>query len=89
MESQLTLRVRMIPKGSNVAIFPVSTKFGDPLTAYGQICRDGKEVGAFEISDPFQAVIEDFDGKFIHLASEKYGRFKLAIREVRDIQQMK
>lgn len=87
MEKEIVLRARRIPKGSKVAVYPMSTLFGDMFTTYASSCS-GLNSAPIELSQPFQAIMEDFDGSYLYLRTDQFYCIKVDINEIRDLVKM-
>ncbi len=87
MEKEIVLKARRIPKGSRIAVYPMSTIFGDIFTTYASNCF-GLNEAPIELSQPFQATLEDFDGSFLYLRTDRFYCIKVDINEIRDIVRM-
>lgn len=87
MEKEIILRMRQIPKGSRIAVYPMSTLYGDIFTTYAIPCYqpDGMPV---ELSEPFQGILEDFDGNYVYIRTDKYYCLKVDINELKNVVKM-
>lgn len=84
MENEIVGRLWRIPKGSKIAVYPLSTIYGDMFTAIAVICF-GLEETSIELSEPFQGVLENFDGTFVYISSEKHHCLKIDVNELKDV----
>ena len=87
MEKEIVLRVRKLPKGAKIAVYPMSTAYGDIFTAYATLCY-GTEGMPIELSEPFRGVLEDFDGTYVYMRTDKYYCLKVDINELKNVVQM-
>ena len=87
MEKEIVLRVRKIPKGAKIAVYPMSSSYGDIFTAYAVSCF-GVDAMPIELSEPFQGVLEDFDGYYLYVRTDKYYCLKIDINELKNVVQM-
>ena len=87
MEKEIVLRVRRIPKGAKIAVYPMSATHGDIFTAYAVSCY-GREGMPIELSEPFQGVLEDFDGTYVYIRTDKYYCLRVDINELKNVVQM-
>ncbi len=69
MEKQIVLKARKLAKGDRIAIYPMSLEFGDLFTTYAEKCyvHDSEPI---ELSQPFKAIFEDFDGTFLYIRTD-------------------
>ncbi len=71
-------------KGSSVWIIPMSAKHGDENTALALNCTSNSS-SLIEMSEPFQAYIEDYDGQYLRLRSDRYYCLKMDVRGLKDL----
>lgn len=83
-EKLMGSRLSSIFKGSTVWVIPFSVKHGDKITAMAMNCNS-YTTSLMEVSEPFQAYIEDYDGHFLKLRSDHYYCLKIDINEIKDL----
>lgn len=83
-ESELRAKIAKINKGTKIAVVPVSTEFGDEITAIGLPCAP-YERATIELPEPFYASLEEFDGDTLWLRTKSYYCIKVAIADIRDV----
>ncbi len=71
-------------KGSSVWIVPLSVKQGDENTAQALNCTSNSS-SLIEMTEPFQAYIEDYDGRYLRLRSDRFYCLKMDIRGIKDL----
>lgn len=79
------LKILKLRKGQSVAVFPLSVKYGDTHTAYGMRCHISVDSAPIELSEPFQATFEDYDGASIFLRTENYYCIQVMVADLKDI----
>ena len=62
----------------------MSTTYGDIFTAYAVSCY-GSEGMPIELSEPFQGVLEDFDGTYVYIRTDKYYCLRVDINELKNV----
>ncbi len=87
MEKEIVLKARRIPKSSRVAVYPMSTIYGDLFTTYASSCYGFNEAPV-ELSQPFQATLENFYGSYLYLRTNQFYCVKVGINKIRDIVRM-
>lgn len=83
-EDPLFEKISRIKKGRKFFVIPLSTNYGDEITAMGVPCS-GINRAAIELPDPFHAELEDFDGDNIMIKTESYHCLKIALVDIRDV----
>lgn len=83
-ELHLRRKLAYINKGQKVVVFPQSMKYGDDSTAIGVPCST-HESNPFELYDPFEAFLEDFDGEILKLRTNSLYCLKVALIDLSDI----
>ncbi len=86
-ESQLREKIASIKKGAKVAIIPMSVSYGDHINAMGMPCGDGVRSG-IELTEPFQAKLENFDGENLWLRTRSYYCLKVSISDLKDVMEL-
>ena len=71
-------------KGSSVWIIPMNVKHGDEKTALALNCTSNSST-LIEMPEPFQAYIEDYDGQYLRLRSDRYYCLKMDVRWLKDL----
>ncbi len=80
----LVTRLEGVCKGTKVHIVPLSTAYGDEVTAMG-MSLTGFGESIVMLSEPFVAHFEDFDGETLLLRSDFCYRLKLSIYDVKNL----
>ena len=83
-EDELRKKISGIRLGARVAVIPLSTAYGDDINAVGVPCADGQR-SSIEITEPFYARLENFDGENLWLRTRSYYCLKVNISDVKDI----
>ena len=84
MDDRLERIVRGLIPGQKIAIYPLSTRYGDILTAYGERCETF-DLSPVSLDEPFQAEFLNFDGATITVRTDKYPCLKINISDLEDI----
>ena len=84
MDDRLERMVRKLTPGQRIAVHPLSTRYGDILTAYGERCETF-DLSPVSLDEPFQAEFLNFDGTAITVRTEKYPCLKINISDLEDI----
>ena len=84
MDDRLERIVRGLIPGQKIAVYPLSTRYGDILTAYGERCETF-DLSPVSLDEPFQAEFLNFDGSTITVRTEKYPCLKINISDLEDI----
>lgn len=77
-------RVAGIVRGVRVAVLPLSLLYGDEITAVGITCT-GSDRELHELSEPFEAVLQDFDGETLTLMTKVHGCIQVSIGDLKDV----
>ena len=83
MDDRLERIVRGLIPGQKIAIYPLSTRYGDILTAYGERCETF-DLSPVSLEEPFQAEFLTFDGATITVGTDKYPCLKINISDLED-----
>lgn len=83
-EKAISRKLSRLFKGSAVWITPLSSKYGDDITAMAINCVS-YSTSLIEINEPFRAHIEDYDGQFLRVRSDNYYCLKIDIGDLKDI----
>ena len=84
-------RVRGLKKGEKIAIYPLSTRYSDPITAYARKCSPQFGGGGetdypmIEMPEPFQAYFEDYDGTEITFRTDNEWCLKMSVADLKDV----
>ena len=84
MDDRLERIVRGLIPGQKIAIYPLSTRYSDILTAYGERCET-LDLSPVSLDEPFQAEFLNFDGATITVRTDKYPCLKINISDLEDI----
>jgi hypothetical protein len=84
MDDRLERIVRGFIPGQKIAVYPLSTRYGDILTAYGERCNTF-EPSQVSLDEPFQAEFLNFDGSTITVRTEKYPCLRINISDLENI----
>ena len=84
MDDRLERIVRGLIPGQKIAVYPLSTRYGDILTAYGERCETFDLSPVF-LDEPFQAEFLNFDGATITVRTDRYPCLKINISDLEDI----
>ncbi|MCL5881465.1 MAG: hypothetical protein M1592_02645 [Candidatus Thermoplasmatota archaeon] len=84
MDDRLERIVRGLIPGQKIAIYPLSTRYGDILTAYGERCETF-DLSPVSLEEPFQAEFLTFDGATITVRTDKYPCLRINISDLENI----
>ena len=84
MDDRLERIVRGLIPGQKIAIYPLSTRYGDVLTAYGERCETF-DLSPVSLEEPFQAEFLTFDGATITVRTDKYPCLRINISDLENI----
>ena len=84
MDGRLERIVRGLIPGQKIAVYPLSTRYGDILTAYGERCETF-DLSPVSLEEPFQAEFLNFDGATITVRTAKYPCLKINISDLENI----
>ena len=84
MDDRLERIVRKLTPGQRIAVHPLSTRYGDILTAFGERCETF-DLSPVSLEEPFQAEFLNFDGATITVRTDKYPCLKINISDREDI----
>lgn len=77
-------KISSMIKGEMIRIIPFSAKFGDESTAIAFPCTDGCG-GPFEIHEPFEGYLEEFDGHCLKIRTDNHYCLKLDVAVLKDV----
>ena len=84
MDDRLERIVRKLTPGQRIAVHPLSTRYGDILTAYGERCETF-DLSPVSLDEPFQAEFLNFDGATITVRTDKYPCLRISISDLENI----
>jgi hypothetical protein len=84
MDDRLERIVRGLIPGQKIAVYPLSTRYGDILTAVAERCETFDLSPVF-LDEPFQAEFLNFDGATITVRTDRYPCLKINISDLEDI----
>ena len=84
MDDRLERIVRGLIPGQKIAVYPLSTRYGDILTAYGER-GETLDLSPVSLDEPFQAEFLNFDGATITVRTDKYPCLKINISDLENI----
>ncbi len=77
------LAVNLRP-GQIIAVYPLSARYGDILTAYGERCETF-DLSPVSLDEPFQAEFLNFDGLTMTVRTEKFPCLKINISDLENL----
>ena len=86
MESSLILKLRKLTRGQGIAVFPFGQIFGDMFSAYGESCNIASEMRPLEFQEPFRAIFEDFDDKYLYIIYDRFGCLRMPMRSIHSVE---
>ena len=84
MDDRLERMVRKLTPGQRIAVHPLSTRYGDILTAVAERCETF-DLSPVSLDEPFQAEFLNFDGATITIRTDKYPCLKINISDLENI----
>ena len=84
MDDRLERIVRRLTPGQRIAVHPLSTRYGDILTAFGERCETF-DLSPVSLDEPFQAEFLNFDGATITVRTDKYPCLRINISDLENI----
>ena len=84
MDDRLERIVKKLSPGQKIAVHPLSTRYGDILTAVAERCETF-DLSPVSLDEPFQAEFLNFDGATITVRTEKYPCLKINISDLENI----
>ena len=84
MNDRLEGIIRKLTPGQKIAVYPLSTRYGDILTAYAERCETF-EVSPVSLDEPFQAEFLNFDGSTITVSTDQYPCLRINISDLENI----
>ena len=84
MDDGLERIVRKLTLGKRIAVHPLSTRYGDILTAVAERCETF-DLSPVSLDEPFQAEFLNFDSTMITVRTEKYQCLRMNINDLEDI----
>ena len=74
---------KLIP-GQKIAVYPMSTRYGDMFTAEGRQC-ESTDLSNISLDEPFQAEFLDFNGDIIRVRTDRYRCLEINISDLNDL----
>jgi hypothetical protein len=84
MDDRLENIIRKLFPGQKIAVYPLSTRYGDILTAYAERC-EAFEHSSVTLDEPFEAAFLNFDGSTISVSTDKYSCLRINISDLENI----
>ena len=84
MDDRLERIVRKLTPRQRIAVHPLSTRYGDILTAVAERCETF-DLSPVSLDEPFQAEFLNFDGSTVTVRTEKYPCLRINISDLENI----
>jgi hypothetical protein len=84
MNDRLEGIIRKLTPGQKIAVYPLSTRYGDILTAYAERCETF-DLSPVSLDEPFQAEFLNFDGSTITVRTDQYPCLRINISDLENI----
>ncbi len=84
MDDRLERIVKKLSPGQKIAVHPLSTRYGDILTAVAERCETFDLFPVF-LDEPFKAEFLTFDGATITVRTDKYPCLRINISDLENI----
>jgi hypothetical protein len=84
MRDRLERLAMNLRPGQKIAVYPMSTRYGDMFTAEARQCETS-DLSGVSLDEPFQAEFLNFDGSTVTVRTEKYPCLRINISDLEDI----
>ena len=84
MRDRLERLATNLRQGQKIAVYPMSTRYGDMFTAEARQCETS-DLSSVSLDEPFQAEFLNFDGATITVRTDKYPCLKINISDLANI----
>ncbi|MCL5881679.1 MAG: hypothetical protein M1592_03745 [Candidatus Thermoplasmatota archaeon] len=84
MRDRLERLAMNLRPGQKIAVYPMSTRYGDMFTAEARQCETS-DLSSVSLDEPFQAEFLNFDGATITVRTDKYPCLKINISDLENI----
>ena len=84
MRDRLERLAMNLRPGQKIAVYPMSTRYGDMFTAEARQCETS-DLSGVSLDEPFQAEFLNFDGATITVRTDKYPCLKINISDLENI----
>ena len=84
MRDRLERLAMNLRPGQKIAVYPMSTRYGDMFTAEARQCETS-DLSSVSLDEPFQAEFLNFDGATITVRTDKYPCLRINISDLENI----
>ena len=84
MRDRLERLAMNLRPGQKIAVYPMSTRYGDMFTAEARQCETS-DLSGVSLDEPFQAEFLNFDGSTVTVRTENYPCLRINISDLEDI----
>ncbi len=84
MRDRLERLAMNLRPGQKIAVYPMSTRYGDMFTAEARQCETS-DLSGVSLDEPFQAEFLNFDGSTVTVRTEKYPCLRINISDLENI----
>ena len=84
MDDRLERTVRKLTPGQKIAVYPMSTRYGDMFTAEARQCETS-DLSGVSLDEPFQAEFLDYDGTTIRVKTDRYRCISISVSDLNDL----
>lgn len=86
MEKEVVLRITKLREGQNIAVYPFSMDFGDPITAIGFPCPGHGPDLPLELKEPFKAIFLSYSGTVLMVRTSDHSCLLIDFELIRKVE---
>ena len=84
MRDRLERLAMNLRPGQKIAVYPMSTRYGDMFTAEARQCETS-DLSSVSLDEPFQAEFLDYDGTTIRVKTDRYRCLSISVSDLNDL----
>ena len=84
MRDRLERLAMNLRPGQKIAVYPMSTRYGDMFTAEARQCETS-DLSGVSLDEPFQAEFLDYDGTTIRVKTDRYRCISISVSDLNDL----
>ena len=84
MRDRLERLATNLRQGQKIAVYPMSTRYGDMFTAEARQCETS-DLSGVSLDEPFQAEFLDYDGTTIRVKTDRYRCISISVSDLNDL----
>ncbi len=85
MEREVVLKIKKLREGQEIAIYPYSMDYGDPMNAIALPCPGIVPDLPMELRDPFKATFLSYSGNVLMVRTKEHACILIDLIFIRDI----